>query len=59
MKQHQTSTLLWVINLIQNARVWLFFLIDFMMGQELSEDFITNAKKKIVPQVRGKRVIEV
>jgi len=35
------------------------FLDRFYMGQELSEDFITKAKKKIVPQVRGKRVIEV
>jgi tRNA (cytidine56-2'-O)-methyltransferase len=35
------------------------FLDRFFVGQELSEDFISNAKKKIVPQARGKRVIEV
>jgi tRNA (cytidine56-2'-O)-methyltransferase len=35
------------------------FLDRFFEGQELSEDFISNAKKKIVPQARGKRVIEV
>lgn len=35
------------------------FLDRFYMGKKLSEDFITKAKKKIVPQVRGKRVIEV
>ena len=34
------------------------FLDRFFMGQELSEDFITNTKKKIVPQSRGKRVIQ-
>ena len=35
------------------------FLDRFFEGQELSEDFIYNAKKKIVPQVRGKCVVEV
>jgi tRNA (cytidine56-2'-O)-methyltransferase len=34
------------------------FLDRFFEGQELSEDRISNAKKKIVPQARGKRVIE-
>jgi tRNA (cytidine56-2'-O)-methyltransferase len=34
------------------------FLDRFFEGQELSEDVIRNAKKKIVPQVRGKRVVE-
>jgi tRNA (cytidine56-2'-O)-methyltransferase len=34
------------------------FLDRFFEGQELSEDCISNAKKKIVPQARGKRVIE-
>ena len=34
------------------------FLDRFFEGQELSED-IGNAKKKIVPQVRGKRVVKV
>lgn len=34
------------------------FLDRFFMGQELSEDFMTNTKKKIVPQSRGKRVIQ-
>jgi tRNA (cytidine56-2'-O)-methyltransferase len=34
------------------------FLDRFFMGQELSEDFINNTKKKIVPQSRGKRVIQ-
>ena len=35
------------------------FLDRFFEGKELSEDFIGNAKKKIVPQARGKRVVEV
>ena len=34
------------------------FLDRFFEGQELSEDFVSNQKKKIVPQARGKRVIE-
>ena len=34
------------------------FLDRFFEGQELSETVIHNAKKKIVPQARGKRVIE-
>ncbi len=34
------------------------FLDRFFKGQELSEDFINNTKKKIVPQSRGKRVIQ-
>jgi tRNA (cytidine56-2'-O)-methyltransferase len=34
------------------------FLDRFFEGQELSEDVIRNAKKKIVPQARGKRVVE-
>ena len=34
------------------------FLDRFFMGQELSEDFMNNIKKKIVPQSRGKRVIQ-
>ena len=34
------------------------FLDRFFKGQELSENFIINAKKKIVPQSRGKRVIQ-
>jgi len=35
------------------------FLDRFFEGQELSKDFVDNAKMKIVPQVRGKRVVEV
>jgi tRNA (cytidine56-2'-O)-methyltransferase len=35
------------------------FLDRFFGGQELSEDSVENAKMKIVPQVRGKRVVEV
>ena len=35
------------------------FLDRFFEGQELSEDFVHNAKKKIVPSARGKRVVEV
>ncbi len=34
------------------------FLDRFFEGQELSEDLIDNGKMKIVPQVRGKRVVE-
>ena len=35
------------------------FLDRFFEGQTLSEEFIQNKKKKIVPQVRGKHVVEV
>jgi tRNA (cytidine56-2'-O)-methyltransferase len=35
------------------------FLDRFFEGEELSEGFVRNAKKRIVPQVRGKRVVEV
>jgi len=35
------------------------FLDRFFEGQELSEDSVDNAKMKIVPQVRGKKVVEV
>ena len=35
------------------------FLDRFFEGQELSKDFVLNAKMKIVPQVRGKKVIGV
>jgi tRNA (cytidine56-2'-O)-methyltransferase len=35
------------------------FLDRFFEGESLSEDFIQNKKKKIVPQARGKRVVEV
>jgi tRNA (cytidine56-2'-O)-methyltransferase len=35
------------------------FLDRFFEGQELSKDFVDNAKMKIVPQVRGKKVVEV
>jgi tRNA (cytidine56-2'-O)-methyltransferase len=35
------------------------FLDRFFEGQELSKDFADNAKIKIVPQVRGKKVVEV
>lgn len=35
------------------------FLDRFFDGNELAEDFIPNLKKKIVPQVRGKLVIDV
>ena len=35
------------------------FLDRFFEGKELSEDFIQNKKKKIVPQTRGKRVVNV
>ena len=33
------------------------FLDRFFNGQELSENFVGNLKKKIIPQVRGKQVI--
>jgi len=35
------------------------FLDRFYEGKSLSEDFIQNKKKKIVPQIRGKRVVDV
>lgn len=35
------------------------FLDRFFEGRELSKDFVDNAKMKIVPQVRGKKVVEV
>jgi tRNA (cytidine56-2'-O)-methyltransferase len=35
------------------------FLDRFFEGQELSKDFVHNAKMKIVPQARGKKVIGV
>ena len=35
------------------------FLDRFFKGQELSKDFADNAKMKIVPQTRGKKVVEV
>jgi len=35
------------------------FLDRFYGGEELSEDFMGNVKKKIIPQVRGKRVVAV
>ena len=35
------------------------FLDRFFEGKSLSEDFIQNKKKKIVPQARGKRVVEI
>jgi len=35
------------------------FLDRFFDGKELSEDFIVNQKKRIVPQIRGKRVVDV
>jgi tRNA (cytidine56-2'-O)-methyltransferase len=35
------------------------FLDHFFEGRELSGEFIQNKKKKIVPQVRGKRVVDV
>jgi tRNA (cytidine56-2'-O)-methyltransferase len=35
------------------------FLDRFFKGQELSKDFVDNAKMKIVPQARGKKVVEV
>jgi tRNA (cytidine56-2'-O)-methyltransferase len=35
------------------------FLDRFFEGRELSKDFADNAKMKIVPQVRGKKVVEV
>ena len=35
------------------------FLDRFFEVKELSEDFVDNAKMKIIPQVRGKKVVEV
>lgn len=35
------------------------FLDRYFEGQELSKDFADSAKMKIVPQVRGKKVVEV
>ena len=35
------------------------FLDRYFNGKELSEDYMCDQKKKIIPQVRGKRVIEV
>jgi tRNA (cytidine56-2'-O)-methyltransferase len=35
------------------------FLDRFFEGKSLSEDFIQNKKKRIIPQIRGKRVVEV
>ncbi len=35
------------------------FLDRFFDGNELAEDFIPNLKKRIVPQVRGKQVVDV
>ena len=35
------------------------FLDRFFEGQELSKDFVDNAKMKIIPQIRGKKVVEV
>ena len=35
------------------------FLDRLFNGEELTDEFVCNQKKKIVPQVRGKRVIEV
>jgi tRNA (cytidine56-2'-O)-methyltransferase len=35
------------------------FLDRFFNGKELTDYFISNPKKKIVPQIRGKRVVEV
>lgn len=35
------------------------FLDRFYKGQELAKDFANNAKMKIVPQPRGKKVVEV
>jgi tRNA (cytidine56-2'-O)-methyltransferase len=35
------------------------FLDRYFNGNELADGFMCNTKKKIVPQVRGKRVIEV
>jgi tRNA (cytidine56-2'-O)-methyltransferase len=35
------------------------FLDRFFEGQELSKNFIDNAKMKIIPQVRGKKVTKV
>jgi tRNA (cytidine56-2'-O)-methyltransferase len=35
------------------------FLDRFFNGQELLEGFLPNLKKKIIPQVRGKRVVDL
>jgi len=35
------------------------FLDRFFEGEELSKDFVDNAEMKIVPQVRGKKVVKV
>jgi tRNA (cytidine56-2'-O)-methyltransferase len=35
------------------------FLDRFFEGKELSENHISNGKKKIIPQIRGKRVVEI
>ena len=35
------------------------FLDRYFDGKELAEDYICGQKKKIIPQVRGKRVVEV
>ncbi|MEJ2242843.1 MAG: tRNA (cytidine(56)-2'-O)-methyltransferase [Candidatus Bathyarchaeota archaeon] len=35
------------------------FLDRFFNGKELTDQFICSQKKKIIPQVRGKRVVEV
>ena len=35
------------------------FLDRFFNGKELEDEFVCNPKKKIVPQVRGKRVVKV
>jgi tRNA (cytidine56-2'-O)-methyltransferase len=35
------------------------FLDRFFEGRELSEEFFEKAKMKIIPQIRGKRVVEV
>ncbi|MEJ2271656.1 MAG: tRNA (cytidine(56)-2'-O)-methyltransferase [Candidatus Bathyarchaeota archaeon] len=35
------------------------FLDRFFDGKELTDEFACNSKKKIVPQVRGKRVVEI
>jgi tRNA (cytidine56-2'-O)-methyltransferase len=35
------------------------FLDRFFEGKELSEEFVHGAKMKIVPQIRGKKVVEV
>jgi tRNA (cytidine56-2'-O)-methyltransferase len=35
------------------------FLDRFFEGKELTSDFMANQKKKIIPQVRGKKVIDI